>query len=143
RAPCARARAARPRPSAAAPRTRRGRPSAGRRGSRCRPQASRHGQARARPRAAGAQRLVKRRLRFLWALRVLPPRVALFQWRAMRLALRTEDGFSVVSRTRPENLRVLLSASRGRRRVVELGTGTAWTSISLLLADKRRELVSY
>jgi predicted O-methyltransferase YrrM len=27
--------------------------------------------------------------------------------------------------------------------VVELGTGTAWTSISLLLADRERELVSY
>jgi hypothetical protein len=33
---------------------------------------------------------------------------------------------------------VLLSAARGRRRVVELGTGTAWTAISLALADQRR-----
>jgi len=32
---------------------------------------------------------------------------------------------------------------RGRRRAVELGTGTAWTSISLLLAERNRALVSY
>jgi predicted O-methyltransferase YrrM len=86
---------------------------------------------------------VKQQLRFLWALRVLPPRIALFQWRAMRLARRIGDDFSVISATRPKNLRVLLRAARGRRQTVELGTGTGWTSISLLLADKHRELVSY
>jgi predicted O-methyltransferase YrrM len=74
---------------------------------------------------------------------VLPPRIALFQWRAMRLALRIGDEFTVVSATRPDNLRALLGAARGCRQAVELGTGTAWTSISLLLADKQRELVSY
>jgi predicted O-methyltransferase YrrM len=88
-------------------------------------------------------RRARRRLRFLWALRVLPPRIALFQWRAMRLARRIGDDFSVVSATRPDKLRVLLRAAAGRRHVVELGTGTAWTSISLLLADPARELVSY
>jgi predicted O-methyltransferase YrrM len=79
----------------------------------------------------------------VWALRVLPPRIALFQWRAMRLAVRIGDGFTVVSATRPDNLRALLRAAHGCRHAVELGTGTAWTSISLLLADKQRELVSY
>jgi Methyltransferase domain len=40
-------------------------------------------------------------------------------------------------------LAVLLSAASGRRRAVELGTGTAWTAISLVLADPRREVLSY
>jgi predicted O-methyltransferase YrrM len=74
---------------------------------------------------------------------MLPPGVAVFQWRARRLALRSGDRFSEVSATRPRNLAALLVAVRGRRRVVELGTGTAWTSISLLLADRERELASY
>jgi predicted O-methyltransferase YrrM len=86
---------------------------------------------------------MKRELRFLWTLRVLPLRVGWFQWRARRLALRTGDGFSAVSPTRPHNLAVLLKAARGRRLLVELGTGTAWTAISLLLADPKRELISY
>jgi predicted O-methyltransferase YrrM len=59
------------------------------------------------------------------------------------VALREGDRFSVVSPTQPANLAALLDAVRGCRRVVELGTGTAWTSISLLLADRARELVSY
>ncbi|HEY2161303.1 MAG TPA: class I SAM-dependent methyltransferase [Solirubrobacteraceae bacterium] len=86
---------------------------------------------------------MKRALRFLWALRVLPPGVARFQWRAWRVAVRSGDHFSAVSATRPHNLAALLEAARGRRRAVELGTGTAWTSISLLLAERNRELVSY
>jgi predicted O-methyltransferase YrrM len=86
---------------------------------------------------------VKRGLRFLWSLRALPPRVAVFQWRAWRLAFREGDGFSVVSPVRPANLAVLLEVSRGRTHAAELGTGTAWTSISLLLSDPARELVSY
>jgi predicted O-methyltransferase YrrM len=49
----------------------------------------------------------------------------------------------VASPAQPANLAALLDAVRGCRRVVELGTGTAWTSISLLLADGERELVSY
>jgi predicted O-methyltransferase YrrM len=53
------------------------------------------------------------------------------------------DGFSAVSRTEARKLAVLLNAARGRRRVVELGTGTAWTAISLVLADPGREVVSY
>lgn len=92
----------------------------------------------ARVAAAGA-----RDLRFLVGLRVLPPRVALFQWRARRLALRAGDRFSLVSATRPRDLAVLMGLARGRSRVVELGTGTAWTTISLALADRRRTVVSY
>jgi Methyltransferase domain len=82
-------------------------------------------------------------MRFLAELRFLPLRVALFQWRAWRLAWRTEDGFSPLSRTQPRKLAVLLSAASGRRHIVELGTGTAWTAISLVLADSGREVLSY
>ena len=69
--------------------------------------------------------------------------MALFQWRAWRLAWNAEDGFSPLSRTQPRKLAVLLSAASGRRRIVELGTGTAWTAISLVLADPEREVLSY
>jgi len=71
-------------------------------------------------------------------LLALPPRVALFQARARRLAWRTGDLFSVTSVTRPSDLRALLALARGRRRVVELGTATGWTAISLALADPTR-----
>jgi hypothetical protein len=72
----------------------------------------------------------------------LPPRVASFQLRARRLARRSGDVFSLTSVTRPADLRTLLSEARGRRRVVELGTATAWTTISLALADPRRSVLS-
>jgi hypothetical protein len=82
-------------------------------------------------------------MRFLAELRFLPLRVALFQWRAWRLAWRSEDRFSPLSRTQPRKLAVLLSAASGHRHIVELGTGTAWTAISLVLADRGREVLSY
>lgn len=72
----------------------------------------------------------------------LPPRVAWFQLRARRLARRTDDVFSLSSVTRPGDLRTLLRAARGRHRVVELGTATGWTAISLALADSRRTVQS-
>jgi predicted O-methyltransferase YrrM len=37
----------------------------------------------------------------------------------------------------------LIDLARGRRSVVELGTGTAWTTIALALADGGRRVVSY
>jgi predicted O-methyltransferase YrrM len=72
----------------------------------------------------------------------LPPRVAWFQLRARRLARRTDDVFSLSSVTRPRDLRTLLRAARGRQRVVELGTATGWTAISLALADPRRTVLT-
>jgi predicted O-methyltransferase YrrM len=86
---------------------------------------------------------LRREARFLAELRFLPLRVALFQWRAWRLAWRAEDGFSPLSRTQPRKLAVLLSAANGRRHIVELGTGTGWTAISLVLADRGRVVLSY
>jgi predicted O-methyltransferase YrrM len=83
------------------------------------------------------------KLRLLIALRALSPRVARFYWRAWRLALRENDRFSVASAARPAELRQLLVLARGRTRVVELGTGTAWSAIALALDDRARTIVSY
>ena len=92
---------------------------------------------------AGRARMLRRELRFAVQLRVLPPRVALFQWRARRLATKMDDRFGPVSATRPPKLAVLLSLAKDRHYVAELGTATGWTAISLLIADPRREVVSY
>jgi predicted O-methyltransferase YrrM len=75
--------------------------------------------------------------------RALPPSVAWFRMRARRLAERREDQFTLRSVTRADELGRLIELARGRRRVVELGTGTAWTTIALALADHARQVVSY
>jgi len=77
------------------------------------------------------------------ALRRLPLRVAWFNLRARRVARRGGDAFSLQSALRPAKLAALLDAAAGRRVLVELGTGTAWTTISLALADPDRTIVSY
>jgi predicted O-methyltransferase YrrM len=79
----------------------------------------------------------------LAALRRLPPRVAWFNLRARRVARRTGDAFSLQSALRPAKLAELLDAAAGRRVLVELGTGTAWTTIALALADPDRTILSY
>ena len=79
----------------------------------------------------------------MWGLRGLRPRVLWFHWRARRLAWRTNDLFSVNSVTRPSKMQVLLELTRGCSRVVELGTATAWTTITLALDDRRRRVVTY
>jgi predicted O-methyltransferase YrrM len=75
--------------------------------------------------------------------RALPPRVAWFRTRAERVARRIGDDFSRVSVTRADELGHLIKLARGKRFVVELGTGTAWTTVSLALADSNRTVVSY
>lgn len=79
----------------------------------------------------------------MWQLRGLSARILWFQWRARRVAWRTADAFSLSSVTRPPNLRVLLDLARGGRQVVELGTATAWTAITLALDDPERRVVTY
>ena len=88
-------------------------------------------------------RTLRRELASLAQLRVLPPRVAVFQARARLLAWRAHDVFGPEAATRPRKLAALLSLGQGRVRVVELGTAAGWTSVSLLLADPRRTLLSY
>jgi predicted O-methyltransferase YrrM len=73
----------------------------------------------------------------------LPRRVRAFYTRAVLSALRTRDRFALIASARPRELRALLEAARGAKHVVELGTGTAWTAISLALADEGRSVVSF
>ena len=79
----------------------------------------------------------------LEALRRLPWPVARFVVRARSLARRDGDVFSLDSALRPAKLEVLLEAAAGRRTVVELGTGTAWATIALAIADPQRTIESW
>jgi predicted O-methyltransferase YrrM len=82
-------------------------------------------------------------LRYYVRVLRLPPRVAAFYLRARRTASRQGDGFSIDSATPPNSMRRLLAVARDARRVVEIGTGTAWGAIGLALADPERQVVSY
>ena len=73
----------------------------------------------------------------------LPPRVALFRWRARRLARRAGHAWGLEAAASPADLAALLRLARGRREAVELGTGPAWTAIALALADPERRVTSY
>jgi len=77
------------------------------------------------------------------ALRRLPARVSRFTLRARRRARLDGDAFSLNSALRPAKLAALLDAASAARTVVELGTGTGWTTIALALADPRRAVISY
>ncbi len=82
-------------------------------------------------------------LRLLLSLRRLPRGVAFFYVRACRLARHSGDRFSLDSAARPAELADLLALSAGRRTVVELGTGTAWSTIALAIDDRERSVISY
>jgi predicted O-methyltransferase YrrM len=73
----------------------------------------------------------------------LPPRVAVFYSRSRRAAARTGDDWSLHSATPPQSLALLLRLARERRAVVEIGTGTAWTTGALALADPARRVLSF
>jgi len=81
--------------------------------------------------------------RLLLATRALPARAATFQARAMLRAQRLGDDWALRSSTRPADVAELLRLARGRRRAVELGTATGWTSGALLLAERERRLTSF
>jgi predicted O-methyltransferase YrrM len=81
--------------------------------------------------------------RELVALSRMPRRVLWFYARALVVAARRRDRWSLTSATRPHELAKLLSVAENSRRFVELGTGTGWTAISLALADSRRRVVTY
>jgi predicted O-methyltransferase YrrM len=76
------------------------------------------------------------------SLRRLPPGVATFYGHALWRAERTGDRWGPVAAARPAELAALLKLARGRRRVVEIGTGMGWTAIALAVADSRRQVVS-
>jgi predicted O-methyltransferase YrrM len=82
-------------------------------------------------------------LKRLGQVRVLPPRVAWFQARALVLARRLGDEFGWRSATRPDDVAQLLKLATGRRRVAELGTATGWTAACLVLDDPRRKVISF
>ncbi len=54
-----------------------------------------------------------------------------------------DDLFSITSVTRPPDTRVLLDLAKHRSRIVELGTATAWTAITLALDDAERHVITY
>lgn len=68
----------------------------------------------------------------------LPSQVRRFYLRALLIALSVRDKFSLKAAIRPRDLRALLGLARGCTCVVELGTGTGWASIALVLADPDR-----
>jgi predicted O-methyltransferase YrrM len=69
-------------------------------------------------------------------------RVRWFLWRARRLARRLGHEWGLRAATRAGDLGELLRLARGRRRVVELGTGPGWTAIALALDDPLRDVVT-
>jgi predicted O-methyltransferase YrrM len=85
----------------------------------------------------------RRELRLALSLRSLPPRVAIFWWRARRHARRTHDRFSLTSAARPTDVEGLLRLAHDCTAVVELGTGTAWSATALALDNGARRVISY
>jgi hypothetical protein len=81
--------------------------------------------------------------RALQALRVLPGPPARFYARASARALRLDDRWSFWATLPPFELSVLVELARGRKAVVELGTGTGWTALILALAEPTRIVRTY
>jgi predicted O-methyltransferase YrrM len=77
------------------------------------------------------------------SLAKLPRPVALFWWRALRRAQAEGDTWSIDVACRPAELRVLLDALSGARRVAEIGTAAAWTTSCIALARPDREVHSW
>ena len=73
----------------------------------------------------------------------MPLRVRLFLWRARRLARRRGHDWGLEAATRAGDVAELLRLARGRRHVVELGTGPGWTAIALALADPARRVTTF
>jgi len=73
----------------------------------------------------------------------LPAAVRSFYIRALWIAVSRHDGYSLEIVTRPDDLRSVLHLATGARQVVELGTGTGWTTAALVLDDPRRCVMSF
>jgi SAM-dependent methyltransferase len=79
----------------------------------------------------------------LLALQRLPGRIGVFYLRAFVMALLLRDRTTLRYVTRPAELAALVERSRGYRNVVEVGTGPAWTSTALALADDERQVTTF
>jgi predicted O-methyltransferase YrrM len=79
----------------------------------------------------------------LQAVRLLPPRVALFYIVALAVAALSRDRWTLVSATRPDDLRKLLDLAAGARSVAEIGTGPGWSSFALALVHPERRVTSF
>jgi predicted O-methyltransferase YrrM len=77
------------------------------------------------------------------AVRELPLRIAAFYVAALALAVLRRDRWTLVSATRPRDLRILLSLSAGANVVAEIGTGPGWSSLALALAAPGRRVISF
>jgi predicted O-methyltransferase YrrM len=93
--------------------------------------------------SGGPATAIRAELALLSSLRGLPRSVAVFHARARWRARRMGDRFTLDSAARPVELAELLAAARGRTNAVELGTGTAWSAISLALGNPRQRVISY
>lgn len=82
-------------------------------------------------------------VRFAWQTRRLPRGIAVLQIRSRIRARLSHDTFSLTSTTRPADLATLLRLASGRNHVVELGTGTAWTTMALAAAAPARHVTSF
>ena len=87
--------------------------------------------------------LVETTRRTILALRVLPRRAALFYVRASLRALRLDDRWSFWSTLPPRELSLLVELTRGRKAVVELGTGTGWTTLVMALSEPQCVVRTY
>lgn len=81
--------------------------------------------------------------RAILALYLLPRRAALAYARANLRALRLDDRWSYWSTLPPRELSILVDLARGRKSVVELGTGTGWTTLVLALSEPERIVRTY
>ena len=77
------------------------------------------------------------------ALARLPPPAIAFYLRALRLGRRSGDTVSLAIAARPRDLSELLHTAGGALTVAEVGTGTAWTTIVLALAERGRHVHSF
>ena len=77
------------------------------------------------------------------ALPRLPLPAARFYLRALRHGRRSGDTVSLAIAARPRELAELLRAAHGARTVAEVGTGTAWATIVLAIADPSRRVYSF
>jgi SAM-dependent methyltransferase len=81
--------------------------------------------------------------REVWCVLLLPRRAAVFYVRALSRAILARDYSSLGGVTRPRELVPLLRTARASARIVEVGTGTAWTAICMALASPRARIATY